>query len=155
MKHVDILLYAVTSLLGVHSTMHPDVCAKCPLSFVLCPLQASSTSTATLNGATANGYDYLKPRVPVSVTIPTLQTATPFSLHPATNPYVETPTTKCPITSAYDMQRKDPDSPHNSSFEIIEQELDHILQTVENINHNNNTVVEIETAIDSTTDSAQ
>ena len=92
----------------------------------------------------------------MSVTIPILETATPFSPQPSTNPYVDTPTSKCPNMSAYDMQGRDPDSSHNSSFDVVEQELDHILQTVENINHNNNAVVEMETVIDdvdSTTDS--
>lgn len=92
----------------------------------------------------------------MSVTIPTLETATPFTLHPATNPYVETPTSKCPNTSGYELQGGD--SSHNSSFERVEQELDQILQTVENVNHNNNSVSEVETNIDdidSNTDTEQ
>ena len=104
----------------------------------------SGASLATPTGAAVNSYDYLKPRPPGPVQIPSLETTPPFLIHPSTNPYVETPTAKYPCLTSYDLSLRD--SGQGSSSETIEQEL----ESLENRNQNNNELVVTDTVLDTT-----
>lgn len=110
-------------------------------------MQTSPTSITTMTGAAASGYDCLKPRLSTTMMIPTLETAASFSPHPTTNPYVETPTSKCPISLGYPIEGEELMlALQNTSFDDVDQEMNRLLQTVENFNQNNNSPPDMETS---------